>query len=242
MSSMSKTLLKLISAVLAIYILVAAFPILKLAYQNYRLDQNPTSLPPTATSTPIQLVEIPATSTPTVEITPFTPQEPTLTPTLPTILFPEILVTTPAITNVPEKNSTYTIHLPLVGNTVEYDYQEQDGVPVYTQNFAHSAEGCNWLSVAGQVFDGSGNPVDNLIIDVMGTLGGDSLDYVTMTGLTTDFGPGGFEIQLADEPIASTGTLTIQVFDLEGNPLSAPISFDTLASCSQNVVIINFAP
>jgi len=82
----------------------------------------------------------------------------------------------------------------------------------------------------------------NLLVIIKGELGGQPADLFTMTGLPEgdSYGPGGYEIKIADQPQASTGSLTIQIQNLESNALSAPVPFDTYEDCGQNLIIINF--
>jgi hypothetical protein len=118
----------------------------------------------------------------------------------------------------------------------------QFGTPAYIKNFAHPAKGCNWLGIAGQVFDPDGLPVLNLIVSVKGKLGIADIDVFSMTGLAEGdaYGPGGYEIQLSNQPYQTNGSLNIQVFDLNANPLTDPLFFNTSADCEKNLVIINF--
>jgi hypothetical protein len=98
------------------------------------------------------------------------------------------------------------------------------------------------MSVAGQVFDADGEGLTYLVVSVKSTLNGSPVELLGLTGLAQEYGPGGYEIQLSSVPIASTGKLTIQVFDLNGNAITEPVQFDSSAGCSENVVLINFAP
>jgi hypothetical protein len=121
-------------------------------------------------------------------------------------------------------------------------YSPQEGTPAYIANFARPAKGCNWLGVAGQVFGPDGLPVLNLIVSVKGKLGATEVDVFSMTGLPQGdpYGPGGYEIKLADQTSSTNDSLTIQVFDLQAMPLSSPLSFNTFSECDKNLVIINF--
>ena len=55
------------------------------------------------------------------------------------------------------------------------------------------------------------------------------------------YGPGGYEIVLADQPIESRDSLWVQLFDLSGNPLSELIYVDTVADCGQNLILLNYS-
>jgi hypothetical protein len=120
------------------------------------------------------------------------------------------------------------------------DYVLQAGSPAWLSNFAHPDLGCNFLGIAGQVFDKNRSPAKMLVVEVGGSLAGRELFALSLTGNAPAFGPAGYEIQLADEPLQSTGSIWIQLFNLEGNPLSDKIFFNTFADCDKNLVLINF--
>jgi hypothetical protein len=61
--------------------------------------------------------------------------------------------------------------------------------PAYLQNFTHIEQGCNWMGVAGQVFDKNGQPINRMVVRVEGFLGNQSLDALGMTSLATAYGP-----------------------------------------------------
>lgn len=118
-------------------------------------------------------------------------------------------------------------------------YLQQPGTPVAIQNFVHPEAGCNWSGVGGQVFDLERNPVTGLIVMVGGTLEGNQVLYYALSGSSTKFGSGGFDIRLADHPVASQGTLKIQLLDNAGKPISALIPLNTYDSCERNLILIN---
>lgn len=158
----------------------------------------------------------PPTSTPTPQTNPPTQVPPTLTPATPT--------------------STVT--------APKYLYTLQSSNPVYSQNFTHPIEGCNWTGVSGQVFNKSNLPITNLVIHVWGTIGPSSIDSVALTGHPEgiEYGPGGYEITLTNSLLASTEPLNIQLLDLNAQPLSAVYQFFVQSNCAQNLSIINFIP
>ena len=118
----------------------------------------------------------------------------------------------------------------------------QSGTPAYIENYAHLLKGCDWLGIAGQVFDADGKPLINKVVMVTGKIEEKVVEIVGVTGVPEAdiYGPGGFEIQIADQVFASEKVLAIQVFDLDGIPISGSIPFDTLADCEKNLIIINF--
>lgn len=120
------------------------------------------------------------------------------------------------------------------------DYSLQVGSPAWLPSFARADLGCDFLGVAGQVFDKNQVPVKMLVVEVGGSLGGNEILGLSLTGNAPVYGPGGYEIQVAGQPVESGGSIWIQVFDLGGNPLSNKISFDTFADCDKNLILINF--
>ncbi len=120
-------------------------------------------------------------------------------------------------------------------------YVEQPGSPIYLASFTHADLGCNWMGVGGQVFDLNGSPATYVVAEVKGTLGGQSIDALSLTGAVTAYGPAGYEITLAPKPVDSSGALVLQFFDLTGNPVSAQIPLTTYNDCNKNSIIINMS-
>jgi hypothetical protein len=54
------------------------------------------------------------------------------------------------------------------------------------------------------------------------------------------YGPGGYEFELGEGPVASTQTLWVQLLDQAMLPLSDKIYFDTFSECDKNLILINF--
>ena len=117
-------------------------------------------------------------------------------------------------------------------------YVLQSGSPIWLQSFTHAD--CTWMGVAGQVFDASGNPLQALLLHVYGSLEGQPVDLLGITGGAIAYGPGGYEITLSQKVINSDNSLWIEVWDLNDQVLSDPIPFGTFADCSRNLVLINF--
>jgi hypothetical protein len=124
-----------------------------------------------------------------------------------------------------------------------YPYTIQIGTPVETANFVDQQAGCNWLGVGGQVFEGHDKPVIGMIVEVGGTLNGNPVLLLALTGDSTVLGPGGYVIKIADKPISSEGTLWVQLYDLNGAPKSERENINTFGgdnACEKNLIIINF--
>lgn len=96
------------------------------------------------------------------------------------------------------------------------------------------------MGVAGQVFDRSGKPILNMVVVVDGVLNNTTVDLIGLTGLNSAYGPGGFEIQLANAVINSSNTLAITLYDLAGSAMTYPFAFSTYTDCSKNLILINF--
>lgn len=182
---------------------------------------------PTATVTPVRFLEPTWTPSPTIEPTATYTAQPT--PTSAPTETPFFLFT---VSPVPEETQT-TGGMPFVISP---------GTPVSTSSGAfHPEEGCNWLGIAGQVFDLSGAPVSGQQVRIGGTLAGGVVDLLSLTGLANAYGRAGFyEFKLADTPIASRETLWVQMLDQAGLAMSDKIYFDTFDTCEKNLVFINF--
>ncbi|MDO9087545.1 MAG: hypothetical protein Q7U53_15150 [Anaerolineaceae bacterium] len=100
--------------------------------------------------------------------------------------------------------------------------------------------GCNWVGVAGQVFDLQGRPVMGVRVWLRGTYDTKRKDLYSLTLESSPYGPSGFEITLGDRPLNSTGQLSIQLLDQAGIPISDRVYFDTFEDCQKNLILINF--
>ena len=108
----------------------------------------------------------------------------------------------------------------------------QEGSPFYLPNFNHPDAGCDWLGIAGQVFDADGTEIQGLFIR--------TAEKSALTGDAMAYGPGGYEIQVGDSAVNSSGNYWIQVFDDGGLPLSNRVFVDTFEDCQMNLVLVNF--
>jgi len=178
----------------------------------------------------------------------------TQVPTI-TVLLPEsqTSTSTPQPTSTATESSTSTPIPPTLTPTVTSTKQlfqkptvtphflgVQIGSPVGIPNFAHPELGCQWMGVAGQVFDSDGNPIKDLVVEFGGSLAGQDMAGMAITGSASTYGPGGYEFKLADEPVASSASLWVRVFDLEGFQLSAQTNFNTYSTCDKNLILLNF--
>jgi hypothetical protein len=198
-------------------------------YSSLNLFPPPTPIQavqvPTLTPTPLQI--LPPTWTPSPTITP----RPTLTPTFTPTSTP---TEAPTATEVPTPT-------PLPPEMVQYALSP--GSPKAMASTAFYPDlGCKWAGVAGQIFDVNGEPVPpaSVLVVVGGTLNGEAVELLSLSGAAPQYGLSGYEVVLGDVPIASQGSLYIQLFDPQGQPITNRINFDTFGACEQNLILINF--
>ena len=117
----------------------------------------------------------------------------------------------------------------------------QRGAPAALPNFVMPEAGCNWTGVGGQVFDISDAPVSGMVIKIYGTLEGRPVEHFVLSGSSLQFGPGGFDVMLADHLLTSPGTLSLQMLDISGLEKSPVIQFQVFADCQRNLRVINLA-
>lgn len=119
-------------------------------------------------------------------------------------------------------------------------FRLQHGAPAYAPNIFHQEAGCNWLGVGGQVLGEDGAPLQNLVVELGGSLAGEEISMLSLTGTAPVYGDGGYEFTLADRPATSDRTLWLQVHDLENTPLSEKVYFSTYDDCNLNMIVITF--
>ncbi len=174
---------------------------------------------------------------PTVTNTPKIQLPPTWTPTA-----TEISTSTPTASTTPEPTATET-PVPVTptpgATTTGAPFVVQPGSNVLVANFANDL-GCAWMGVGGQVFDTDRNPLVGITVHVEGQLAGQLVNQDSLTGSNPRIGPAGYTINLSDHPIASDGTMWIQLMDTAGLDLSDQVYFSTSANCDKNLVFINW--
>jgi hypothetical protein len=119
-------------------------------------------------------------------------------------------------------------------------YFLQGSTPAALQNFAYPDAACNWMGLAGQVFDKAGVPVANLVVNVGGTLKDAPVDLLGMTGMTQVYGPLSYEVKLSDQAIDAPSGLWVQLSNTDGQPVSPKFPFPTYADCTKNLIVMNF--
>lgn len=196
------------------------------------------------TSTPGSTFESPtATLEPVDELTPTAvlTEEPTATAApIDTITPTPTATLAPTATEIPLPTATQT-PLPTATPTT-VPFQVQAMTPIFMSNFVHTDAACNWQGVAGQAFEANDVPVLNYIVKITGLYNGQMVNLLGVTGMVSGlpYGPGSYEIVLGSTPVDSLDTLSIQLFNENGDPITDPLSFSTSKDCSKNLVIINF--
>jgi hypothetical protein len=197
------------------------------------------TLTPSYTPSPTPEVELlPSTSTPvptqpTSTPVPINTLRPTLTPSI-TPTFPPPTLTrtpTPTKTNTPTPGPTGTA----TNTRSPFPFTKDTVSPQYLQNFANSA-GCNWLGIAGEVFDLNGNPVPTGQYVVHIWDGG--IDERATVGGAPSYGPSGYEQFLFDAPRVQDHN--IQLETTNGTAVSQVYRVQTRASCNQNLLYFVF--
>ncbi len=171
------------------------------------------------------------------------------------IILPTPTISAPSVTKTPYAEATSSTTdispTPAQANTgtpaaaatqTPFPLTLQPGSPAYIQNFVHLDAGCNWLGIAGQIFDAEGKTIKNLVVNVKGNLGQTMFDEIGLTGIPEAdiYGPGGYEIKIADKTVDSENALEIQVFDIQGNSLANAVPLKTYSDCEKNLIIVNF--
>ena len=177
--------------------------------------------PPTSTITPIGLAPT-WTASPTIEPTITETPRPTFTP-LPSPTFFSLVppTKTPVPTNTPK--APFSSSITSIASTI-----------------IHPESACNWLGVGGTVVDTKNSDVVGIVVRLLGTLNGKRVEITTVSGVAPSYGKSGFEFFLGTVPLASNDTLSVQLLDQAGLPISDNISIDTFNDCSKNLVLVRF--
>lgn len=187
---------------------------------------------------------------PTSPLNPFPPATPLPTPTL--IQFDGLsnLPITPPIT---PSATRFPTSIPLNALTPGgFDLTSPTGVtplpgatltlsvmPFTLQNdavtYLKHPDGCKGLWLVGQVFDQNNGPLPGLPVQVTGTVFQGAIDF---TGAHPRWGQSGYEFELNSTPVEDQ--FVVQLLNTTGQPLSEPVVVKTLASCDQNMAVVNF--
>ena len=139
---------------------------------------------------------------------------------------------------LPHAEGTNAVYLPAIINEKppQYPFEIQQTGVLAVQGFS----GCNWIGVAGQVFDMSGAPIQNLILHLEGFWNGSSVSSEVLSGSAGQYGPAGYEFVLGTQTLDSTQSLWIQVRDATHKELSTRVYLNTYNDCARNLILVNF--
>ena len=187
---------------------------------------NPLKAPPTATNLPTgsvieptEIVEVTSTQGITIALTP------TQTQTLP-----------PTATLTPEPSPTFTPTptekpMPFVIKGMPKGYPNTMLFPQYACE--------EYLFIGGEILDLREAPVFDLVVKLGGTYGGSLVDMTSVSGEVTAYGESGFGFVIENQRIRESG-ITIQLFDANGEALSALTYLSITGNCDSNLVIVNY--
>jgi hypothetical protein len=139
---------------------------------------------------------------------------------------------------IPDATGTNAVYLPAIINEkpTQYPFEVQQTGVIAIQGFS----GCNWTGIAGQVFDQTESPIQNLILHLEGFWGGKTVELEALSGSASQYGPAGYEFKLGDQPLDSTQALWIQVRDAANKEISARVYLNTYNDCARNLILVNF--
>ncbi len=197
----------------------------------------------TVTSEPLEETQIVNTDDPEEPTATLKPAVTTVTaePQLPTYTQTAAVSATPSYTATSAVTETTTPTF--TPTAVPYSLQLMN--PFYLKNFTHPELDCNWLGVAGQIFNSDGLVQKEIVIRAGGKINGSPVVEEMTMPLTEPeidlaYGPGGFELTLATTVVDSETELWIQLFNLAGDPLSEKIVLVTYDDCQKNLILLNF--
>lgn len=109
-----------------------------------------------------------------------------------------------------------------------------------SSDYIRPSLGCEWLVIAGQVWDLQDAPVKGLSLHLYGELAGYTIDRFSLTGSAPDYGESGYEFLLENVVVDSQESLFIQLVDANEVPFSQPYSLETFNDCQKNLILVNF--
>lgn len=96
-----------------------------------------------------------------------------------------------------------------------------------------------YLFIGGEILDLREAPVFGLTVRLSGTYGGSLVDLTSVSGEFPVYGQSGFGFAIDNQRIRESG-LTIQLFDENGEPLSALTYLSITGNCDSNLLIVNY--
>jgi len=217
------TALFLLATVLVISLTLLLLSNPQSSLNPWRASETPTLLAllsptasrePSITPTATQTATATATTTPIPSLTPTETPLPSLTPT---DVIPGASDLTEEIFPTPTLSSAF----PFFAREVRYE-----------QNT--NSQGCQWLSIAGNVTGVSGEPLSDLVVEIIG----EDFEAIAISGSVERFGLSGFEYPIGET--AEEITFSVRLMDPGGVPISDFVQVTTGDTCLTNVAIVEF--
>lgn len=227
--------------ILTVFFLLAAVGILGitlLIINDPVISLNP--FPPSPLPTVYITLTPSITPTPTATHT-FTPSPipPTFTPTntttpIPTLTPSYTLSPTPVLPGLPTQASDREPATPQPDVFFDPNARFPFNARSVTYQANTRSDGCQWLSIAGNVTGRNGEPITDLVIQVLGA----DFEFVAFSGTAEAFGPSGFEVQIGTQPFQET--FFVRLIGPDGLPISEDVEVLTGETCETNIVVIAF--
>lgn len=192
---------------------------------------------PTETATPTEDPLLPTfTPAPTntnVPATATNTRQPTLTPSITPTFPPATATATPS--NTPTETPTAGPSPTQTNTPSPFPFTKSSDSPFYLRNFANTA-GCDWLGIAGEVLDTSGNAVaaGQYRVHVWDSGVDERLD----TGSAPAYGSSGWEQFVFGSPVIRD--YNVQLETVNGTAVSQVYRLQTRSSCNENLLYIIF--
>ncbi len=97
----------------------------------------------------------------------------------------------------------------------------------------------DYLFIGGEVWNLSESPLKGMIVKLTGTYGNGVVDLSSESGEVDIYGQSGYGFVLDNQQI-QTESLYIQLFDPQGNPLSAKVKLSISGECDGNLLLVNY--
>lgn len=97
----------------------------------------------------------------------------------------------------------------------------------------------DYLFIGGEVWDLRESPLKGMTVRLTGTYGGSTVDFTSQSGEFDLYGKSGYGFALENQQIRSN-SLFIQLFDPDGNPLSAKVQLSISGECDGNLLLVNY--
>ena len=104
----------------------------------------------------------------------------------------------------------------------------------------HPEQGCGWFGIGGSVVDNSNAPVLYMTLRLTGSINGQPVEKLTVSGTALDYGQSGFEFELGKSPVASNKLLILQLFNQAGERQADDIPIVTYDDCNKNLILVRF--